>query len=306
MGLVQDSVVGERLQRGLRVLLIDDHLHVRSLLNGILGHLGVDHITSLDRAETALKQMSHESFDAVITDYEMPGMNGLEFVSRVREEGRSACPKYNFAVPIIMVTSHATQTRLDQARSAGVDEFLVKPFTTKAVNERVEAALFRRRPFVQSQTYIGPCRRRGLPANNSIERRQLATVDQSLPVDQVAVQADPRQDIRLEARKLLQQVQAVRQDVVGVEYAILAHSDLILRNARLINAPLIERTAASLAAYVETARTVGSLDSEVVEVHGLAVMQLLTLGPENDALSKNVVAGLERTIAKSKTRRKAA
>jgi response regulator RpfG family c-di-GMP phosphodiesterase len=88
----------------------------------------------------------------------MPNMNGLEFLSAVR-----ALKTDQRYMPIIMLTGHSDRPRLNAARDRGVTEFVAKPVTATTILTRLNAAIVKPRPFVQSTTFFGPDRRRRQP-----------------------------------------------------------------------------------------------------------------------------------------------
>ena len=103
-----------------------------------------------------------------IVDFQMAPMDGLEFTRELRNSDMSPNP----SLPVIMMTGHADQARVIQARDAGVNEFLVKPVTAKGVLDRLNAAMFKPRYFVESKTYIGPDRRRMDQFDSRLPRRR--------------------------------------------------------------------------------------------------------------------------------------
>ena len=86
----------------------------------------------------------------------MEPVDGLQFVRMVRNERRSPAPY----VPIIMVTGFTDKQRVEEARDAGVSEFLAKPVTIEALNARIETIINRPRPFIRTGEFFGPDRRR--------------------------------------------------------------------------------------------------------------------------------------------------
>ena len=96
-----------------------------------------------------------KSFGGII-DLRMRPVDGLEFTRQVRGDANG---KYAF-LPIIMLTGYAERSRVEEARDAGVTEFIVKPVTAKAVLSRLQNVIYKPRPFVQTKTYFGPDRRR--------------------------------------------------------------------------------------------------------------------------------------------------
>jgi DNA-binding response OmpR family regulator len=97
-----------------------------------------------------------DDIDIAFVDFKLGGLDGLDFCKRIRLDPR--CP--NRYLPIIMITAYSERKRVIEALNAGVDEFLVKPVRAIDVANRVNAVIERRRPFVETQDYFGPDRRR--------------------------------------------------------------------------------------------------------------------------------------------------
>jgi CheY-like chemotaxis protein len=94
--------------------------------------------------------------DVVALDWQMEGMSGLEFAKRVRASPQTPNP----FVPIIMLTGHTQIEQVRQARDAGVNEFLAKPVSVKAILSGLTSVIEHPRPYVRTKSYFGPCRRR--------------------------------------------------------------------------------------------------------------------------------------------------
>lgn len=140
----------------LKILLVDDNQHMRVLLIEILRAIGVRHIyEAMDGAE-ALSIMRQTAIDVVFTDLSMSGLDGIDFVNLLRKSPDSPNP---FA-PIVMITGHSTQRRVYEARDAGVNEILTKPITARGVIHRLTLLIENPRPFVRTEDYFGPDRRR--------------------------------------------------------------------------------------------------------------------------------------------------
>jgi CheY-like chemotaxis protein len=140
----------------LRVLLVDDNQHMRSIVAAILAGVGVQHVRECWDGAEALDTLRQWPADVAIIDFQMQPIDGVEFTRLVRNAGDSPNP----FLPIIMLTGHAERTRVEEARDAGVTEFVVKPVTARAVLDRLSAVIARPRPFVRTADYFGPCRRR--------------------------------------------------------------------------------------------------------------------------------------------------
>ena len=151
----------------LRVLLVDDNQHMRAIVATILKSAGITDLREAANGTQALLMLKQWPVDVAFIDYQMSPMDGLELTRKLRDQGSSPCPY----LPIIMMTGYAERPRVVEARDAGVTEFLVKPITAKAVLDRLNVALFKPRPFVQSENYFGPTRRRSTPDGETPQRR---------------------------------------------------------------------------------------------------------------------------------------
>lgn len=140
----------------LKVLVVEDNHHMRSLLRSLLGSLGIRDILEAAHGQTALDLLAQKKCDLVLTDLAMAPMDGLEFTRQVRNGKSSANP----FLPIIMVSGYTERHRVQAARDAGVTEFIAKPITAKNLFARIGEIVERPRPFVRCGNYFGPDRRR--------------------------------------------------------------------------------------------------------------------------------------------------
>ena len=140
----------------VRVLLVDDNQHMRSIVAAVLAGVGVDHVRECCDGAEALDALRQWPADMAIVDFHMSPIDGVEFTRLVRQAGDSPNP----FLPIIMLTGHADRRRVEEARDAGVTEFVVKPVTARAVLDRINSVINRPRPFVRTADYFGPDRRR--------------------------------------------------------------------------------------------------------------------------------------------------
>jgi len=140
----------------LKILLVDDNHHMRVLLAEILKALGVREIHEASDGAQGLQLMRSHKFDIVMTDLSMQPLDGIEFVRLLRRSPDSP----DSMCPVIMITGHSTMARVNEARNAGVNEFLAKPLTARGVVERIGQVIEHPRPFVKSSDYFGPDRRR--------------------------------------------------------------------------------------------------------------------------------------------------
>lgn len=140
----------------LRVLVADDNAHMRAIVVTILNGIGIAKVLECGDGAQALDSLKHHQIDIAIVDFHMTPVDGVEFTHLVRQSPDSNCPQ----LPIIMLTGYADRTRVCEARDAGVTEFIVKPVTARAVVDRINAVIFKPRPFIRADGYFGPCRRR--------------------------------------------------------------------------------------------------------------------------------------------------
>ncbi len=140
----------------LRILLVDDNHYMRVLLAEILRAIGVKEIHEANDGAEGLQAMRNFPVDIVMTDLSMQPLDGIDFVRLLRNSPDSP----NKMAPVIMITGHSTFARVNEARNAGINEFLAKPLTARGVVERLNLVIDHPRPFVRSDDYFGPDRRR--------------------------------------------------------------------------------------------------------------------------------------------------
>ncbi|HEV7385042.1 MAG TPA: response regulator [Phenylobacterium sp.] len=140
----------------LKILLVDDNHHMRVLLGEILKAVGVRQIFEASDGAQGLQMMRNHAIDIIMTDLSMQPLDGIDFVRLLRRSPESP----NQMCPVIMITGHSTLARVQEARNAGVNEFLAKPLTARGVVERLSQVVDHPRPFVKTADYFGPDRRR--------------------------------------------------------------------------------------------------------------------------------------------------
>lgn len=142
--------------QSIHILLVDDNQHMRAITSAILQSAGIRKIREMPDGSAALEALRADVFDVAIVDFNMFPLDGVEFTRLVRNSPDSPNPY----LPIIMMTGHSEKSRVVEARDAGVTEFVVKPITAKAILERMNAVIYKPRPFVKTDGYFGPDRRR--------------------------------------------------------------------------------------------------------------------------------------------------
>lgn len=141
---------------GLRFLVVDDNQHVRRIIRTLLHGFGVREVYEAADGAAGLDAVQNFLPDFIITDWVMPLFDGLEFVQMIRQPDSPLNPY----VPIIMLSAHSERHRVLQARDAGVNDFLCKPISAKALHQRITSILLNPKPFIKANSYFGPDRRR--------------------------------------------------------------------------------------------------------------------------------------------------
>ena len=149
----------EVILQQLRVLLVDDDAFMRTIVRGLLNNIGVKIVSEATDGIAALEMIRESPPDVVILDWEMPLLNGPELVRIVRSPGVFPTPD----IPIIMLTTHGEHWRILESVKLGVNEFLCKPVSAKALFERLISIILKPRASVQLGDYYGPLPRAPMP-----------------------------------------------------------------------------------------------------------------------------------------------
>jgi two-component system chemotaxis response regulator CheY len=113
----------------MKVLLVDDSRTIRSVQKGVFKQLGHEDLAEAGDGLEALKAIAERRPDLVIVDWNMPNMDGITLVRKLRETDKT--------LPIIMCTTEAEKARVIEAIKAGVNDYLVKPFTAEQMSEKI-------------------------------------------------------------------------------------------------------------------------------------------------------------------------
>ena len=137
-------------------LIIDDNRYMRRIVNSALKGFGVSKLFEASDAAEGFELFRTQMIDIIIVDYKMPTLDGVEFVQLVRTARDSPNPY----VPIIMLSAYTNRQTVENARDAGITEFLSKPISAKSLFLYIVATLEHPRNFIRSPNYFGPDRRR--------------------------------------------------------------------------------------------------------------------------------------------------
>ena len=116
----------------MKILIVDDFSTMRRIIKNLLRDLGFTNTAEADDGTTALPMLQSGNFDFLVTDWNMPGMNGIELLRAVRADERLKL------LPVLMVTAEAKRDQIIEAAQAGVNGYVVKPFTAQALKEKIE------------------------------------------------------------------------------------------------------------------------------------------------------------------------
>ncbi len=117
----------------MKVLIVDDFSTMRRIIKGLLRDIGYTDIREASDGKEALKELRISKFDFVVTDWNMPNMSGLELLTIIRKEFDS--------LPVLMVTAEAKRDQIVAAVQAGVNGYVVKPFTAGTLKEKIDKML---------------------------------------------------------------------------------------------------------------------------------------------------------------------
>jgi CheY-like chemotaxis protein len=135
-----------------KVLVIDDEPYMRKVIRSLLLASGLKQIHEAPNGRQGLDAICGIVPDVVFLDWEMPDMNGTEFMRKVRSPETFPHPN----VPVIMLTGHVERERVMEAIKHGVHEYLCKPVSAKSLLERIVAVRVKPRPMVRIGNYYGP------------------------------------------------------------------------------------------------------------------------------------------------------
>jgi len=148
----------DKLIEGLGILVVDPNPHMRRLTGMMLMNVGAKLVYEAADGLAAIDIISHASPDVMLLDWEMPVLSGPQILHMVRSPGVFSRP----SLPVIMLTDQALRSQVQEALRLGVNEFLLKPTSPKALRDRLLSIVLRPRPMVQIGKYFVPEPRRPL------------------------------------------------------------------------------------------------------------------------------------------------
>jgi two-component system chemotaxis response regulator CheY len=115
----------------MKILVVDDFSTMRRIIRNLLRDLGFNNTQEADDGVTALPMLQADSFDLLITDWNMPGMQGIDLLKAVRSDDKLR------ELPVLMVTAESKRDQIVEAAQAGVNGYVVKPFTVRTLEEKI-------------------------------------------------------------------------------------------------------------------------------------------------------------------------
>lgn len=120
------------------VLIVDDFSTMRRIVNNLLRDAGFGRVYEAEDGVEALRKLERESFQFIISDWNMPNMTGIELLQAVRRS-----PKLH-GLPFLLITAEARKENIVEASQAGADGYIVKPFTSATLMQKIEGILKRK------------------------------------------------------------------------------------------------------------------------------------------------------------------
>ena len=120
------------MDKNMKILIVDDFSTMRRIIKNLLRDLGYNNTQEADDGANALPMLQKGAFDFLVTDWNMPGMTGIELLKAVRSD-----PSIS-SLPVLMVTAEQKKEQIVEAAQAGVNGYIVKPFTATTLKEKID------------------------------------------------------------------------------------------------------------------------------------------------------------------------
>lgn len=120
------------MNKNMKILIVDDFSTMRRIVKNLLRDLGFNNTQEADDGLTALPMLKNGEFDFVVTDWNMPGMQGIDLLRHIRSDDQLK------HLPVLMITAEAKREQIIEAAQAGVNGYIVKPFTAATLKEKLD------------------------------------------------------------------------------------------------------------------------------------------------------------------------
>ncbi|MCP4041713.1 MAG: chemotaxis protein CheY [Gammaproteobacteria bacterium] len=120
------------MDKNMKILVVDDFSTMRRIIKNLLRDLGFSNTAEADDGITALPMLQTGKFDFLVTDWNMPGMTGIDLLKAIRADDKLK------TLPILMVTAEAKREQIIEAAQSGVNGYVVKPFTAQTLKQKID------------------------------------------------------------------------------------------------------------------------------------------------------------------------
>lgn len=120
------------MDKNMKILIVDDFSTMRRIVKNLLGELGFSNTVEADDGNSALPILKQGGIDFLVTDWNMPGMTGLDLLKNIRTDDKLK------TLPVLMVTAESKREQIIEAAQAGVNGYIVKPFTAATLREKID------------------------------------------------------------------------------------------------------------------------------------------------------------------------
>lgn len=280
------------------LLIVEDNDASRRLVIELLRAAGFTNLSFARDAEEAIEHIQTQGPDLLLLDWGLPGMSGIELVNLIRQAALKPDPRFpNPQLPIVMLTARQRVFDVTVASNAGINEFVVKPFSTSTLLKAISSALVKKRQFVATPDFVGPDRRRRKSALHPglLMRREG-------DADEVAKSVRNPMAAEIEALRGAMRRKPghkLNRDQINQVVVRLMHTQTVAHDLRM---RLIEQATKSLNDYV---RLFGeNAENDILDVHLDALIRLNEAPHADPDEAVNIVKHLNTLVNKRKTSRK--
>ncbi len=287
------------------IVALDDNYHTLGLIRSVLRSLGFDRVRCYLKPETALAAIEGAPPEVVITDWELGPISGVQFVRSLRASRNPVIVR----LPIIMLTAHSDEVLVRAARDAGIDSFLVKPFSARGLAQHIAGVRNRSRAFIEQDGYVGPDRRHREPGPSRPLRRADDPPPPDHEPDQAALNAAEARIAELRGQfeaslaaviaELDANCEAIGRDAGAIERCRrLAHD--LKGQGTTFGYPLLTEFAGSLSRLLAEGQAGDPLLGQLVGLHVKAIAAVVQGRITGDGGETGLALrqGFERTIAR--------
>ena len=120
------------MDKNMKILVVDDFSTMRKIVNNLLRELGFTNLDEANDGQTAWPKLKSGHYDFLVTDWNMPGMSGIDLLKTVRSTPETA------DMPVLLVTAESKREKIIEAGQAGVNGYIIKPFTAMMLKEKID------------------------------------------------------------------------------------------------------------------------------------------------------------------------